>query len=89
MQSIKRRYYRFNDFLWKYGIPAIGASIIAANQETGYTENAIISLNGQYFLNNLPQGKYIVMVAYPDGTNKVVNDFQLESGINHELDFSY
>jgi hypothetical protein len=71
------------------GLPAIGASIIAANQETGYTENAIISLNGQYFLNNLPQGEYIVMVAYPDGTNKVVNDFQLESGINHELDFSY
>jgi hypothetical protein len=28
-------------------------------------------------------------VAYPDGTNKVVNDFQIESGINHELDFSY
>lgn len=71
------------------GLPAIGASIIAANQETGYTENAIISLNGQYFLNNLPQGEYIVMVAYPDGTNKVVNDLQLESGINHELDFSY
>jgi hypothetical protein len=71
------------------GLPAIGASIIAANQETGYTENAIISLNGQYFLNNLPQGEYIVMVAYPDGTNKVVNDFQIESGINHELDFSY
>jgi hypothetical protein len=71
------------------GLPAIGASIIAANQETGYTENAIISVNGQYFLNNLPQGEYIVMVAYPDGTNKVVNDFQIESGINHELDFSY
>ena len=71
------------------GLPAIGASIIAANQETGYTENAIISINGQYFLNNLPQGEYIVMVTYPDGTNKVVNDFQVESGINHELDFSY
>jgi hypothetical protein len=57
------------------GLPAIGASIIAANQETGYTENAIMSLSGQYLLNNLPQGEYIVMVAYPDGTNKVVNDF--------------
>ena len=71
------------------GLPAIGASIIAANQETGYTENAIISLNGQYLLNNLPEGEYIVMVAYPDGTNKVVSDFQIEGGINHELDFSY
>jgi hypothetical protein len=38
------------------GLPAIGASIIAANQESGFTENAIISLNGQYFLGNLPPG---------------------------------
>ena len=67
------------------GFPAIGA----ANQETGYTENAIISINGQYFLNNLPAGEYIVMVAYPDGKNKVVNDFQIESGSSHKLDFSY
>ena len=71
------------------GLPAIGASIIAANQETGFTENAIISLNGQYFLSNLPPGEYIVMVAYPDGTNRVVNEYQVESGSNHELNFSY
>lgn len=71
------------------GLPAIGASVIAANQETGFTENAIISLDGQYFLGNLPPGEYIVMVAYPDGTNKVVNAYQVESGSNHELSFSY
>jgi hypothetical protein len=71
------------------GLPAIGASVIAANQETGYTENAIISLNGQYFLGNLSPGEYIVMVAYPDGTNKVVNEYQVGSGSNHELNFSY
>jgi hypothetical protein len=71
------------------GLPAVGASVIAANQETGHTENAIISVDGQYFLGNLPSGEYIVMVAYPDGTNKVVNEFQVESGSNHELNFSY
>jgi hypothetical protein len=71
------------------GLPAIGASVVAANQETGYTENAVISINGLYLLNNLPAGEYIVMVAYPDGTNNVVNDFQIESGSNHQLDFSY
>jgi hypothetical protein len=71
------------------GLPAIGASVIAANQETGFTENAIISLNGQYFLGNLPPGEYIVMVAYPDGTNKVMNEYQVASGSNHELNFSY
>lgn len=71
------------------GLPAIGASVIAANQESGFTENAIISLNGEYFLGNLPAGQYIVMVAFPDGTNKAVNEFQVESGSNHELNFSY
>jgi hypothetical protein len=71
------------------GLPAIGASIIAANQETGFTENAIISINGEYFLGNIPAGQYIVMVAFPDGTNKVVNEFQVESGSDHELNFSY
>jgi hypothetical protein len=70
-------------------LPAVGASVIAANQETGYTENAIISINGQYLLSNLPAGEYIVMVAYPDGTSKVVNDFQIEGGSSHKLDFSY
>lgn len=29
------------------------------------------------------------MVAYPDGTNDIVNDFQIVGGSNHELDFSY
>jgi hypothetical protein len=71
------------------GLPAIGASVVAANQETGYTDNAIISISGQYLLNNLPAGEYIVMVAYPDGTNNVVNEFQVESGSNHQLDFTY
>ncbi len=71
------------------GLPAVGASVIAANQDTGFTENALISINGQYFLNNLPAGEYIVMVAYPDGTNDVVTEYQIESGSDHELDFTY
>lgn len=62
---------------------------VTANQETGFTENALISIDGQYLLNNLPAGEYIIMVAYPDGTNEVVNEFQVESGSSHELDFSY
>jgi hypothetical protein len=71
------------------GLPAVGASVIAANQDTGFTENALISINGQYFLNNLPAGEYIVMVAYPDGTNDIVNEYQIESGSDQELDFTY
>jgi len=62
---------------------------IVANQDTGFTENALISINGQYFINNLPAGEYIVMVGYPDGTNDIVNEYQIESGSDQELDFTY
>ena len=34
-------------------------------------------------------GKYIVLVAYPDGTNKKVSDFQVEQGTAYSLDFRY
>ena len=47
------------------GLPAIGATVVAAEQKTGYTLNSIISLDGKYFF-NLPPGKYNVIVAYPD-----------------------
>ena len=46
-------------------------------------------LMANIFLDNLHAGQYIVMVAFPDGTNKAVNEFQVESGSNHELNFSY
>jgi hypothetical protein len=42
-----------------------------------------------YVLFNLPPGKYIVMVAYPDGTNKEATNFQVEQGTAHNLDFKY
>jgi Carboxypeptidase regulatory-like domain len=70
------------------GLPAIGATVVAAEQRTGYTVNSIISLDGKYFF-NLPSGKYNVMVAYPDGTHKTVNNFEVQSGSAHNLDFKY
>lgn len=71
------------------GLPAVGASVVAAEQSgSGHTESAFISIDGRYFL-DLPPGTYIIMVAYPDGTDKVVNNFVVERGSNHELNFSY
>jgi hypothetical protein len=70
------------------GLPAIGATVVAAEQQTGYTVNSIVSIDGKYFF-NLPPGKYIVMVAYPDGTNKKVSNLQLEQGVANSLDFKY
>ena len=70
------------------GLPAIGATVTAADQSTGQTENVFVSLNGQYFLDLVP-GTYIVAVYYPDGTNQVVNDFAVEEGSDHQIDFHY
>ena len=50
--------------------------------------NSIVSIDGKYSFSLLP-GKYIVMVAYPDATNKKVTNFQVEQGTAHNLDFKY
>ena len=70
------------------GLPAIGASVVAAEQASGYTVSEFVSVTGQYYL-DLPAGEYVVVVAYPDGTNRVVDGFMVERGTSHELDFSY
>lgn len=70
------------------GLPAIGAAVVAAEQQSGYTLNSIVSVDGQYSF-SLPAGKYIVLVAYPDGTNKKVSNFQVEQGTDYALDFKY
>jgi hypothetical protein len=66
----------------------MGAAVVAAEQQTGYTVNSIVSIDGQYSF-TLPQGKYIILVAYPDGTNKKVSDFQVEQRTAHSLDVRY
>jgi hypothetical protein len=71
------------------GLPAIGASVVAAEQTSGFTTNAFVSINGGYYYLDVQPGNYIVMVAYPDGTNQVVSDFEVARGSDHELNFSY
>lgn len=70
------------------GLPAIGAAVVAAEQQTGYTVNSIVSVDGHYSF-SLPAGKYIVLVAFPDGTNKKVSNFVVEQGTDNSLDFKY
>ena len=70
------------------GLPAVGATVVAAEQSSGYTANSFVSVTGQYYF-DLPAGEYIVMVAFPDGTNKVVSEFVVERGSEHQLDISY
>lgn len=70
------------------GLPAVGATVIVTGQTTSYHANAFVSIHGQYFM-NLPPDEYVVIVAYPDGTNRVMDGFVVGSGSDHRLDFSY
>ena len=70
------------------GLPTIGASVVAVNQETDYTANSIISIDGKYYL-DIPPGKYNIIVAFPDGTSKVYEDISIERGTANKMDFKY
>jgi hypothetical protein len=70
------------------GLPAIGATVVAAEQQTGHTVNSIISIDGNYYF-QVPAGKYNVMVAFPDGSHKAVSNFEVQSGAAQTVDFKY
>jgi hypothetical protein len=70
------------------GLPAIGASVIAENLETGETTSAFVSLTGQYFINLTP-GTYEVIVSFPNGVTQVIDSFEIARGTAQELNFSY
>lgn len=63
------------------GLPAIGATVVAAEQQTGHTENSIISIDGNYYF-QVPAGN--VMVAFPDGSHKTVSNFKYNQEL-HKL----
>jgi hypothetical protein len=69
------------------GLPAISAAVGVAEQKTGYTVNSIVSVDGHYF--SVPAGKYTMLVAYPDGTNRKVINYMVEQGPAYGLDFKY
>ena len=70
------------------GLPAIGASVIAENLESGQSTSAFVSLTGDYLI-NLPPGTYQITVSFPNGATQVVDSFEITRGTAHELDFSY
>ena len=70
------------------GMPAIGASVIAENVETGHTSNSVISIDGKYYLDLVP-GKYNVIVAFPDGTSQTYDDVMIKRGTASEMNIVY
>ena len=78
-------------------LPAIGSSVIAHNIQglpgtdqwvPDYTTNSIISIDGKYLL-NLPPGLYRFTVAFPDWTNRTINNYAVWPGSPHSPDFKY
>ncbi|HZA07237.1 MAG TPA: hypothetical protein VE619_05985 [Nitrososphaeraceae archaeon] len=59
----------------------------SAKQQTGRTINSIISIDGNYYF-QLPAGRYNVMVSFPDGSHKTVNNL-VQSGAAENIDFVY
>ncbi len=43
-----------------------------ASQEPGDTSNAVISIDGKYYLDLMPR-KYNIVVAFPNGTSQTYN----------------
>jgi hypothetical protein len=70
------------------GLPAIGSTVIAQDQETGQTTSAFVSLTGQYFINLAP-GTYEIIVSFPSGVTQVIDSLEIARGTAHELNFSY
>jgi Carboxypeptidase regulatory-like domain len=70
------------------GLPAIGASVIAEDQETSQTTSAFVSLTGQYFINLTP-GTYEIIVSFPNGVTQVIDSLEIARGTANELNFSY
>ena len=72
------------------GLPAVGATVVATEQGgSAKSANAFISIDGKYVFGNLPPGKYIIMVAFPDGVNRVVNPVSVDPGSVQTINFKY
>jgi hypothetical protein len=69
------------------GLPAVGATVLAAQQGNDFVASSFVSVTGQYDL-DLPPGNYVIYVAYPDGTDKTAT-VDIQRGSLQELNFAY
>jgi hypothetical protein len=79
------------------GLPAIGASVIAEKEggvitsvvkEGGYTANSFVTVDGLYSF-NVPSGVYKITVAFPDGTNQIIENYAIWPSSSSSFDFKY
>lgn len=79
------------------GLPAVGASVIAEKylevitsvvKEGGYTTNSFVKIDGTYSI-RVPSGVYKITVAFPDGTNQIIEDYAIWPSSSSSFDFKY
>ena len=70
------------------GLPTIGAAVVSC-RTTDLLYCEFNCFNRWPILLYVTTRKYVVLIAYPDGTNKKVTDFQVEQGTAYSLDFRY
>lgn len=79
------------------GLPAIGASVIAEKEgsvitslvkEGDYTPNSFVTVDGSYGF-NVPSGVYKITVAFPDGTNQIIENYAIWPSSSSSFDFKY
>jgi hypothetical protein len=79
------------------GLPAIGASVIAhkelgvinsAVKEGGFTANSFVTVDGTYSL-KMPSGIYRITVAFPDGSNQIIENYAIWPSSSSSYDFKY
>jgi hypothetical protein len=72
------------------GLPAVGSTVIAAEQGgSALTKSSFVSVDGKYVFGDLPPGDYILMVAFPNGVNRVLDNIQVGSGSIQTINIKY
>ncbi len=79
------------------GLPAVGASVIAEKdlgvitsvvKGGGYTANSLVKIDGRYSI-NVPSGVYRITVAFPDGSNQIIENYAIWPSSSSSFDFKY
>jgi hypothetical protein len=57
-------------------------------KEGGYTANSFVTADDSYSF-NVPSGVYKITVAFPDGTNQMVENYAIWPSSSSSYDFQY
>jgi hypothetical protein len=72
------------------GLPAVGSTVIATEQGgTAISKSSFVSIDGKYVFSELPPGDYIIMVAFPNGENRVLDNVQVDAGTVQSINLKY